>query len=49
MADKRTVVCTYRLTPKNKKKVRTAYAKMLKVDKAKSENDVINYLIETYL
>lgn len=38
-----------RLTKKNRKKLKNAFAKMYKVDKAKSENDVINHLIETYL
>lgn len=49
MATKETVRRTVRLTPRNAKKLRSAFAKMYKVEKANSENDVINYLIETYL
>lgn len=49
MANKERVRRTLRLTKKNAKKLKSAYAKMYRVDKVKSENDVINYLIETYL
>lgn len=49
MAETKRVRRTLRLTTKNAKKLKNAFAKMYKVDKAKSENDVINHLIETYL
>lgn len=49
MAKEKRVRRTLRLTPKNAKKLKIAFTKMYKVDKAKSENDVINHLIATYL